>query len=86
MSLTQQQLAKRHEMIGASEIAAIVGLDPYKTALDVYAAKVLPNPQEPTSRFARWGLRLEAVVADAYAEALDLVVYLRQAIYERDGR
>ena len=22
---------------------------------------------------------------DAYAEALDLVVYLRQAIYERDG-
>jgi hypothetical protein len=26
------------------------------------------------------------VLADAYAEALDLAVYLRQAIYERDRR
>lgn len=25
-------------------------------------------------------------IADAYQEALDLCVYLRQAIYERDGR
>ena len=25
------------------------------------------------------------VLVDAYQEALDLVVYLRQAIYERDG-
>lgn len=26
------------------------------------------------------------VLVDAYQEALDLVVYLRQAIYERDGK
>lgn len=26
------------------------------------------------------------VLVDAYQEALDLCVYLRQAIYERDGR
>lgn len=25
-------------------------------------------------------------IVDAYQEALDLVVYLRQAIYERDGK
>ena len=40
---------------------------------------------------ARYGTRLQPhngrdALADAYAEALDLVVYLRQAIYERDGR
>jgi hypothetical protein len=39
----------------------------------------------------RYGVPLQPfngrdVLADAYAEALDLAVYLRQAIYERDGR
>lgn len=39
---------------------------------------------------AKHGTRLQAfngrdVLIDAYQEALDLVVYLRQALYERDG-
>lgn len=39
----------------------------------------------------RYGTRLRAnngrdALIDAYQEALDLVVYLRQAIYERDGK
>ena len=39
----------------------------------------------------RYGVRLQAfngrdMLDDAYAEALDLAVYLRAAIYERDGR
>jgi hypothetical protein len=38
----------------------------------------------------KYGTRLQAfngrdVLRDAYQEALDLVVYLRQALYERDG-
>ena len=38
----------------------------------------------------RYGTRLQPhngrdVLVDAYQEALDLVVYLRQALYERDG-
>ena len=38
----------------------------------------------------RYGTRLQPhngrdVLKDAYAEALDLAVYLRQALYERDG-
>ncbi len=40
---------------------------------------------------ARYGTRLQPyngrdALRDAYEEALDLVVYLRQAIYERDGQ
>ena len=40
---------------------------------------------------ARYGTRLQPhngqdALRDALAEALDLVVYLRQAIYERDGK
>jgi len=39
----------------------------------------------------RYGVPLQPhngrdALADAYAEALDLAVYLRQAIFERDGR
>lgn len=39
----------------------------------------------------KYGVRLQAhngrdVLLDAYQEALDLAVYLRQAIYERDGK
>jgi hypothetical protein len=39
----------------------------------------------------RYGTRLQPhngrdALRDAYEEALDLVVYLRQAVYERDGR
>lgn len=39
----------------------------------------------------RYGVRLQPfngrdALADAYAEALDLAAYLRQAIYERDGK
>jgi hypothetical protein len=39
----------------------------------------------------RYGVPLQPhngrdALADAYAEALDLAVYMRQALYERDGR
>lgn len=39
----------------------------------------------------RYGVRLQPhngrdALRDAYEEALDLCVYLRQAIYERDGK
>lgn len=39
----------------------------------------------------KYGVRLQPFngrdqLVDAYQEALDLVVYLRSAIYERDGR
>jgi hypothetical protein len=40
---------------------------------------------------AKYGTRLQPhngrdALVDAYQEAIDLAVYLRQAIYERDGR
>mgnify|MGYP003353102479 CR=1 FL=1 len=38
---TPEQLEKRRLGIGGSDVAAICGLNPYKTALDVYFEKVL---------------------------------------------
>ena len=45
---------------------------------------------QPRSR-AKYGVGLQPhngrdVLRDAYEEALDLCVYLRQAIFERDGK
>ena len=47
--------------------------------------------ERDASGMRKYGVRLQPyngrdVLKDAYQEALDLVVYLRQAIYERDGR
>lgn len=40
MSLSAEQIAVRRTAIGSSEIAALVGLDPYRNAMDVFLDKV----------------------------------------------
>ena len=41
MTLTAEQVETRRRFIGSSDAAAICGLDPYKSAADVYTEKVL---------------------------------------------
>lgn len=48
------------------------------SARDAYGRRTYGTPLQPHN--GRDALK------DAYQEALDLVVYLRQAIYERDGK
>lgn len=69
MTLTTEQLTRRQRGIGASEIGAVLGLDPYRTPFDVWYAKVHPSeqPQIQTAAMQR-GHRLEPIVADMYAE------------------
>ncbi len=66
--LSPEQLALRRQGLGASEVAAVLGLDPFSTALDVYLEKTGQAAPFPENRFMRWGKRLEAVIADEYAE------------------
>lgn len=56
-------LAARREGITASDAAAILGLDPWKTPLSVYADKVLPPASDDAGEAAYWGNALEHVVA-----------------------
>lgn len=73
--LTNRDRAIRTTGIGASEIAAIVGLHPARKPIDVYAEKVgLAEPFEGNT-FTEWGNRLEAVVAQAYAEKNKVCVF-----------
>lgn len=60
-------LKGRQSGIGGSEIAAIVGLNQYRTPMQVWESKVNPVQDEETSQPAYWGTVLEDVVAKEYA-------------------
>lgn len=75
LGLSDEQLAMRRRGIGGSDVAALLGLDPYRTAWDVWAEKTGRAEPSPENRFTRWGNRLEAVIADEYRERLGVALW-----------
>jgi putative phage-type endonuclease len=65
--LTPEQKKMRLQGIGGSEIAAIVGLNPYANALDVWRSKV-EGYEVPVNEHMKRGIFLEAGIADWYAD------------------
>jgi putative phage-type endonuclease len=64
--ITKEILEARSKGIGGSDVAAILGMSRYKTALDVWTEKTKPaEVVQPQNEFI-WGNRLEKVVADEY--------------------
>lgn len=59
-------LAERRQGIGASESAAVLGLSPYRTALDVYLDKVGDAPPLADSEAMYWGRELEGAILRRY--------------------
>jgi putative phage-type endonuclease len=70
MTLTQEQLELRKAGIGASEVAAVCGVDPFRNALDVFLEKTGQTEPFQGNEFTEWGNRLEGVIADAYADRM----------------
>lgn len=68
------QIAKaRPHGIGGSDIAALLGLSPYKTALQLWAEKVgHPGAAEPQGIHLRYGQHLEPFVAREYEQVTGL--------------
>lgn len=64
----QEWLKERKNYLGGTDLAAICGLNPYRTALDVYLDKTSDNISEEVNAAMRWGNLLEDVVARAYSE------------------
>ena len=64
----QEWLRERKNYLGGTDLAAICGLNPYRTALDVYLDKTSADITEETSPAMRWGNLLEDAVAKAYSE------------------
>lgn len=70
MSARDEWLAARREGVGASEVAAILGLSPWASPLSVWASKVLGEDEEHTAdaeERMRWGSLLEPVILAEYA-------------------
>jgi putative phage-type endonuclease len=64
----------RSKGIGASEIGAIVGLDPRRGPFDIWAEKLgKVSPREPDARM-RAGKNMERVIAELYAEETGIAV------------
>jgi len=63
-------LMERQKGIGGSDIAAICGVDPYRSAFDVYVEKTRPpDLSDPENIHMLRGIVLEDVAAELYAEA-----------------
>ena len=60
-------LAKRRDSLGASEVAAVCGLDPFKSAWDIWAVKK-GYRQETESDAGEMGNRIEPVLLQWYAD------------------
>lgn len=64
--MTERQQAQRAKGIGASEVAALVGLDPYRSPIDIWRRKVEGERSEQTLHTQR-GRFLERAILDWYA-------------------
>jgi len=70
MPITAEQLAVRHKHLGASDIPAIFGLDPWRTPYDVWAEKTRRVEGDRGNAATDAGTRFEPVVVDWAAELL----------------
>lgn len=75
MEKKQEWLRERKNYLGGTDLAAICGLSPYKTALDVYLDKTSDDITEETSPAMRWGNLLEEAIAEAYSEDTGKMVW-----------
>lgn len=69
-------LAERRTGIGGSDIAAILGLSPWKTAVDVWLDKTGQKTDDTIgdAEAVRWGTLLEDVVAREYSDRTERAV------------
>jgi putative phage-type endonuclease len=78
----EQWLELRRKGLGGSDAAAIVGLDRYRSAFDVYADKIGLKEEQPDNEAMRQGRDLENYVAQRFMEATGKKVRRRNAILQ----
>lgn len=76
----EEWLSKRKQGIGGSDVGAIMGVNPYKSIIDVYIDKVNDLAEEKQSEAAYWGTQLEALVAEEFQKQTGKKVRRRNAI------
>lgn len=78
----QEWLRMRVKGLGGTDVAALVRANPYRQPYDVYASKVKPAKSDLVlSEAAEWGIRLEAPVAEYFAETTGFTVVDAEGLY-----
>ncbi|MDR0580915.1 MAG: YqaJ viral recombinase family protein [Holosporaceae bacterium] len=76
--LTLEQLKTRKSGIGGSDVAAILGLNKYKTAREIWEDKINPeildNHDSALNKHIYFGNKAEALIADVYAEKNEVML------------
>lgn len=76
----------RKTFIGSSEIASVLGLNPYQSPLQLWAIKTgeIEDPDLSDNEACEWGKRLEEVVAQKFAEKnkVKLMAYKNRFIHK----
>lgn len=75
-----QWLEERRKGIGGSDVAAICGLSPWKTAYEIYLEKIGDAPTSEPNDAMRYGLMVEPVLRQWYADQTGLTVRMPQGI------
>lgn len=70
MTITPKQEADRRGWIGASDVSAIVGENPYKDAFTLWCEKTGKVPAPEVGEAAEWGNILEPVILSCASKAL----------------
>jgi putative phage-type endonuclease len=78
----EEWLEVRRKGIGGSDAAAIVGLNRWRSAFDVYADKLGLKKEQPDNEAMRQGRDLEDYVAQRFMEATSKKVRRRNAILQ----
>lgn len=83
MTFTKEQIEKRRSGIGASEAASVLGLNPYRTPLEVWMQKkgLVENIETPAMRL---GTRLEPVIAEMYQEVSGRELVLSPTLFYKN--
>lgn len=74
-------LAERHKWANASDAAVYMGCHPFKTLADLTVEKLAENPPDVTNRAMERGNRLEAAIADWWADENGVAVYEPSVMY-----
>lgn len=84
MSERAEWLARRRKHIGASDSAALMGLDEFRNATDVYWSKVREMPDTDSKSF-EVGRRLESLICEWAADRLKVTIQ-RNVFHVRPGQ
>lgn len=73
-SNTPEWLRARKTILGASEVACVLGLSRYKSRLGIYLDKLTDQISDDMSEWQEWGHRLEDAIAKWVADSQGLTV------------